>query len=45
MYGEDGKAKVGAAMPNGPRNKSLPISMKFGDIVRFAFINRNPASG
>jgi hypothetical protein len=29
---------IGAAMPNGPKTKSLPISMKFEYIVRFAFI-------
>ena len=25
--------RIGAAMPNGPKNKSPPISMKFGDIL------------
>ena len=24
---------LGGAMPNGPKNKSPPISMKFGDIL------------
>ena len=28
-----GNLVLGAAMPNGPKNKSPPISMKFGDIL------------
>ena len=29
---------VGGAMPNRPKNKNCLITMKFGDIVGFAFI-------
>ena len=31
---------VGGAMPNRPKNKNCPITMKFGDIVGFALIKK-----
>ena len=34
------KVLLGGAMPNRPKNENCPITMKFGDIVGFAFIKK-----